>query len=133
MVTFHYYVGWSLIAVFAVAFFWSLGVWVLRRPRMGIPFWWFLRIGAFLFLLQLVAGIALWVSGMRPANPLHIMYAALVFLGFLAAETLKPGGSWRRLYIQAGRPFYEPMVAFLLSLYLLGVAIRAFTTGLGYP
>ncbi|MDI3269129.1 MAG: hypothetical protein QJR00_00290 [Bacillota bacterium] len=133
MATFHLYLGWSLIGIFSIAFFWSLGVWIARRSRIGIPFWWFLRLGAFLFVLQMAAGILMWTSGLRPANLLHIMYAALVFLGFFAAETLKPGGSWRRLYLRAGRPFYEPMVAFLLSLYLLGVAIRAFTTGLGYP
>ncbi|HEY8678867.1 MAG TPA: hypothetical protein VIN39_09590 [Candidatus Dormibacteraeota bacterium] len=73
-----------------------------------------------LFLAQAVAGIALFVfGGKRPHDGLHVLYGVLLVIA------LPIGAS----YTSGREPRREPLVYGLVGLFMVGLTIRAITTG----
>lgn len=126
----HLSLAYLIVAGYFVAMVWGVGAWLLRRPRVAVTYWWYLRAVAALLALQAVLGIAMYAAGMRPPTPLHVMYGAFLFVGAGLAESLRPGGRLRRRYAEAGHPLHEPRTAAFLGFALWAVSLRAAMTGL---
>ncbi len=124
----HKYVGFAVVAVFAVGWIWGAATWLARRPDPGKGFWVWLTVAQVVAGLQALIGIVLLVLGYRPQVWLHYVYGfgpllILILCHWLAREGQKvkqganpfPAWSWF-----AGGAFI-----------CFGLTLRAFMTGLG--
>ncbi|MBE3590478.1 MAG: hypothetical protein IMW98_06610 [Firmicutes bacterium] len=126
----HEFLAIAIVAGYFAAMLWGVGAWLLRRPRVAVAFWWYLRSVAALLAVQGAFGAALYASGLRPPTPLHLMYGLILFAGAGLAESLRPGGRLRRSYAAADRPLHDARTAAFLGFALWAVALRAAMTGL---
>jgi len=76
-------------------------------------------IGQGLIALQVIAGVALYIGGYRPASSIHMLYGvtAILVLPF----------AWSYLRDRSQRQAL--MIYSLLALFIAGLAIRGMTTG----
>jgi len=72
-----------------------------------------------LFILQGLVGVAMFLAGARPHDPLHWLYGPLLVIVLPIAASYLSGRESRR----------EPMVYGLAALFMFGLAIRAYMTG----
>ena len=72
-----------------------------------------------LFIVQGLVGIAMFLAGARPHDPLHWLYGPLLVIVLPIAATYVSGRERRR----------EAMVYGLAALFMFGLAIRAWMTG----
>ena len=123
----HEYVGYLVVAVFAVGWIWGLGAWITRRGP-GDRFWNWLTVAQVTAGIQAVIGIVLLLFGRRPNTWLHYVYGFGPFLILAIAHALardlqktQPGAK----PIQAWGPF--AFAAFIC----FGLTLRGLMTGLG--
>jgi zinc transporter ZupT len=126
----HKYIGFAVVAVFAVGWIWGLGAFVFRRVSgPGERFWTWLTVAQVVAGLQVLAGVVLLLMGKRPSTWLHYVYgvgplAILALAHWLAREGQK---------VQEG---YEPIPPYLwfsgAAFICFGLTLRALMTGLGY-
>ncbi len=72
-----------------------------------------------LFLLQGLVGVLMFASGRRPHDNLHWLYGVLLVIVLPIAATYTSGRDPRR----------EPLVYGIAGLFMVGLTIRALTTG----
>jgi len=72
-----------------------------------------------LFIVQGLVGIAMFVAGARPHDPLHWLYGPLLVIVLPIAASYLSGRDSRR----------EALVYGLATLFMFGLAIRAYMTG----
>jgi heme A synthase len=99
---------------------WALFLWLRgANPSGGL-------LGALILneavvLIQGILGVVLLTQGQRPHDALHFLYGVVSVLVLPAAYFYSEGGAERR----------DSLVFGLGGLFLLGIAIRAITTGAG--
>jgi hypothetical protein len=124
----HKYIGFVVVAVFAVGWIWGLGTWILRKPDPGAGFWVWLTVAQVVAGLQALIGIILLILGYRPSVWLHYVYGfgplLVLWLAHVFArdsqkvkEGAKPFPAW---------PWFAG-AAFIC----FGLTLRALMTGLG--
>jgi hypothetical protein len=97
------------------------GFWrYFRKQGIDASFWGALAAGELLYLAQMVIGLVLLASGLRPARTwVHLLYGALLVLvlpfGYVATRA---ADSHREAGLYA-----------LIGLFLAGVSLRAMSTG----
>jgi hypothetical protein len=129
----HEAIGGLFIVACLLGFLWALAVARRHRPLPAL-FWGFLRkvVGG-LLALQIVTGLLLLAFGARVPTSLHWVYAVLILLGVGVAEMLRPGSNLREalapLFASRG-VFDEARAGWMLLVFVLILALRAFTTGL---
>ena len=72
-----------------------------------------------LFIVQGLVGIAMFLAGARPHDPLHWLYGPLLVIVLPIAASYLSGRDSRR----------EALVYGLATLFMFGLAIRAYMTG----
>jgi hypothetical protein len=108
----------SVMLFTGLATIWGL-VSYIRGKRMGGQCWGILAIGEFLFILQIVFGIILWLGGARPMRDVHLIYGAVTVLAI-------PG----YFAISKGRDDHTATLAYtLIFIFLVGISARAAMTG----
>ena len=70
----HKYVGFVVVAIFAVGWVWGLVTWILRRKDPGARFWVWLSVAQVVAGLQALIGVILLLLGYRPDVWLHYVY-----------------------------------------------------------
>jgi hypothetical protein len=125
----HKYVGFVVVAIFAVGWIWGLGAWIGRRGP-GDRFWTWLAVAQVTAGFQALIGIVLLIAGKRPDTWLHYVYGfgpivVLVIAHQVARDQQTGRGS--------GRPL-APWTPFAAAAFVcFGLALRALMTGLGAP
>jgi hypothetical protein len=116
---------WAAVALHGAVF---LVAFVLDLGRRRVPGWlWALYwVGSALVVVQGLSGAALYLGGVRPPDPLHLLYGILSLAGALAAFGVRPGGLLRGFF----RPVREARTVALLSLTVAALLLRAYQTGL---
>lgn len=111
------------LAQTTILFALAMGVWAawnyFRKSGVSSNYWGALIIGEILVLGQGVLGVALVISGARPADLLHFLYGVLVALGWPAVY----------LYTNARATRTEAAFYALISFAIFGLAIRGMMTG----
>ena len=100
-----------------------------RRYTMPHIFWWILWLSQIPLALQVLLGVGLFTGGAHPRTPYHLMYGALILLTLLALFGLRPGGWIRRTFVK-NEPYRESRWLALLCLFLAGLVLRAYYTGM---
>ena len=101
----------------------AVGVWGLvsyaRGGRVSGSLFGAMAIGQGLVLVQVLAGLALYLEGRRPATPVHYLYGltAVLVLPFV----------WS--YLRDRDQRQALLVYSLLTLFIAGLAVRGMTTG----
>jgi len=115
---------WAAVAIHAAVF---LAAFALDLARRRLPGWlWGVYLpAAAMVVVQGLSGVALYVSGSRPPDSLHLVYGLLSLAGGVAAFGLRPGG-FLRASIPAGR---EARAVALVSLTVAALMLRAYQTG----
>lgn len=72
-----------------------------------------------LFIVQGLVGIAMFLSGARPHDPLHWLYGPLLVIVLPIAASYLTGRETRR----------QALVFGIAALFMFGLAIRAYMTG----
>jgi hypothetical protein len=124
----HKYVGFAVVAIFAVGWVWGLATWMMRRTDPGAGFWVWLSVAQVAAGLQALIGVILLLLGHRPEVWLHYVYGfgPLVVLG--AAHWLAREGQRER---QGSNPI-PPWAWFAGAAFIcFGLTLRALMTGLG--
>ncbi len=99
-----------------------------RRYTMPHLFWWILWLAQIPLGVQAVLGIGVLAGGARPRTPYHLMYGALILLTLLGLYALRPGGWIRRTFVKDER-YRESRWLALICLFLAGLVLRAYMTG----
>ncbi len=111
------------LAQTVILFAFALGAWAawnfFRKQGVSASYWGALVIGEGLMLGQGVLGLALVLSGARPADLLHFLYGALVALGLPGVYVYSHGRTTRT----------ENALYALVAFSIFGLALRAVTTG----
>jgi hypothetical protein len=111
-----------LIAQAIVLYFALVGVWgvflALRRQPFNSAYQGALVIALVLGVVQALVGVLLLVSGTRPRDDLHYLYGLSIIVALPLVQQ----------YITR-RTVSRPLAYGLASLFMMGLAIRAFTTG----
>jgi hypothetical protein len=111
------------LATTVMIYFLVVGLWGLlefvRGGAIGGSIAGALVIGQVLVIVQGLFGLALFVDGPRPEDPVHILYgaAAALVLPFV----------WS--YIRDKAPRQGLLIYSLIALFIFGLAIRGMTTG----
>jgi hypothetical protein len=112
----------DVIARSIVLYFALLGVWGLvlavRHAPLDASYRGALVIGGVLGVLQVVVGLGLLLMDARPRDNLHYLYGISILVTLPLV----------RQYL-AGRRLSPPLAYGLGSLFMMGLAIRAITTG----
>jgi hypothetical protein len=118
----HEFIGFIVVALFAVGWLWGLVIWIAKR-RAGDWFWRWLAAVQVVAVVQALIGVLLLVLGYRPETWLHYVY------GFGPLVLLAIAHAFAR-----EEPFRaQPWVPFAwAAFFCFGLALRALTTGLGY-
>lgn len=92
----------------------------LRQQGVDGNFWGVLAAGELLFLAQVVVGLVLLASGLRPARTaVHLLYGAMLVLTLPTAYVATRAADTRR----------EALLYAAIGLFLAGASLRAMTTG----
>jgi heme A synthase len=127
MLEVHKYVGFVVVAIFAVGWLWGLATWILRRHDPGPGFWVWVTVAQIVAGTQVVIGIILLLLGKRPTVPLHYVYGIgpLIVLGF---------AHWIAREGQKVKDGSNPFPAWIWfaggSFICFGLSLRAMMTGL---
>ncbi len=90
-----------------------------RRQGINSSYWGALAIGEVLILIQAGLGFYLWLIGIQPAQPIHIIYGVISALAIPAAFAFTKGRDTRA----------EMLVYSAAMLFLVGLLWRAVATG----
>ncbi len=102
------------------------GLWGFFRP-LPARFYTLLRGTAWVAILQVVLGFALFLGGLRPKEGLHLLYGLLLAAGLHYLGGLQPGG-W--FYQGLKEPPKRPEFFVALGLlFALGLVLRVYFTG----
>ncbi len=100
------------------------------RFRMPHVFWWILWLAQIPLGIQIVLGLVLLSTGLRPRTPLHFLYGGLIIATLAVLFVLRPASSTRRVLVPDETRYRESRWLMLLCLFLLGLVGRAYMTGL---
>jgi hypothetical protein len=115
----HKWIGFAVVAVFAVLFLWGIGAKLLKRGP-GDWFWRWLVLVQVLVVVQTIAGVILYLSGYRADTLLHYAYGLFPILVLIVAHVLARGME------------REPWIPFAWAgFFCFGLTLRALMTGLG--
>ena len=92
---------------------------LIRKRGMDRPMRIMLGVTAGLGIIQALLGGILWLSGARPADPLHYVYGLLVLAAIPVAFTYINNKSARR----------DMIVLIIAAFVVVAAAVRAFMTG----
>lgn len=120
MTELHRYVGFLVVAVFAIGWVFGLALWVARR-NAGDWFWRWLVSAQVIAIAQAIAGVILLSIGRRPSTWLHLVYGfgplAIIAIGHALARD----DAFRR----------RPWIPFAAASFIcFGLTLRALMTGL---
>jgi len=116
----HEYVGYVVVALFAVGWLWGLAIWMAKRGA-GDWFWRWLAAVQVVAVAQALIGVVLLVLGYRPETWLHYVYGFGPIALLVGAHVVARGELAARPWV----PFaWASFVCF-------GLSLRALTTGLG--
>jgi hypothetical protein len=122
----HEWIGFVVVAVFAVGWIWG-GLAYLRRREPGERFWTWLAVAQVVVAAQAVVGIVLLALGRRPSDWLHYVYGFGPIVVLVIAHRVAREG--QRLGPGRG---VAPWAAFSLASFVcFGLTLRALMTGLG--
>ena len=111
-----------LVATSVILYFALLGIWglvlALRKSELSSAYRGALTIGVLLGGVQALIGVLLVVTGRQPRDPLHYLYGLLV-VGTIPLV---------QQYLST-RKFSKVLGFGLASVFTMGLAIRALTTG----
>jgi len=112
---FHQHWVFVALATTGLVGLWGLGLAVLRR-RPGRPF--AIAAGAAIvaILIQVAAGVILYVSGLRPVNGFHVFYGMVIVI------TLSLAYVYRATMARNSALWYG-----LLLLFVMGLGVRAWS------
>ncbi len=96
------------------------GLWrYLRKQGVDSSYWGALVIGEILIIGQGSLGAYMWITGLRPERTLHLLYG-------IASALVIPGIF---VYTRGGDKRREMLIYGVGLLFLVGLVIRAITTG----
>ena len=104
---------WVALATTGLVGLWGLGLAILRRPT-GRAFGIAVAVAIVAMLVQVAAGVALYVYGLRPLNSFHVFYGILIAVTFSLAYVYRAQLA-RRPALWSG----------LLLLFVMGLGFRA--------
>lgn len=119
MVTLHVLIARSIVLYFFLIGLWGLFLAVRHRP-LSPSYRGAAYLGVALAVIQALVGVILLVLGYRPRDYIHFLYGASAILVLPLVQT----------YL-SGRKVSVPLVYGLTFLFMMGLAIRAITTGGG--
>ncbi len=99
---------------------WAL-LMLLRGQEAGGSFWGAVVVGEALAVIQALIGIIMVVQGLMPARMIHFLYGVVTVLTWPAVFAFTRGGTSRR----------DTLFWFLVSAFLVGIALRASATAAG--
>ena len=112
---FHSHWVWVALATTGLVGLWGLGLAILRRPT-GRAFGIAVAAAIVAMLVQVAAGVALYVYGLRPLNSFHVFYGILIAVTFSLAYVYRAQLA-RRPALWSG----------LLLLFVMGLGFRAWS------
>jgi len=112
---FHSHWVWVALVTTGVVGLWGLGLAVLRRkPGRAFGIAVVVAIGA--MLIQVAAGVSLYVYGLRPLNGFHVFYGIVIAVTFSLA------------YVYRAQFARKPALWYgLLLLFVMGLGFRAWS------
>jgi hypothetical protein len=132
----HKYVGFAVVAIFAIGWLWGLGAWITRRGP-GDGFWVWLTAAQVVAAVQALLGIVLLILGYRVhaagtlGGVLHYVYGLLPLLLFVIAHVVARAGNASLVGFDERKPI-RPWVPFAWAAFIcFGLTSRALMTGLG--
>jgi hypothetical protein len=112
---FHSHWVWVALATTGLVGLWGLGLAVLRR-KPGRAFGVAVGVAIVVMLIQVSAGVALYVYGLRPLNGFHVFYGILIAVTFSLA------------YVYRAQLTRRPALWYgLLLLFVMGLGFRAWS------
>ena len=92
MVEVHGYVGFFVVALFAVGWIWGLFAWITKRDP-GERFWVWVTVAQIVSGVQALIGIVVFVSGYRAETMLHYAYGIFPIVALAVAHVFarRPG------------------------------------------
>jgi len=116
----HEFVGYVVVALFAVGWVWGLGAWLSKRGP-GDPFWRWLTVVQVVSVAQVLIGVTLFAVGRRQGW-LHYAYGVFPLFALAVAHGMARQEPYRP----------RPWVPFAwASFFSFGLTLRALMTGLG--
>lgn len=116
----HKYVGFLVVALFAVGWVWALIAWIVKRDP-GERFWVWVSAAQIVSGIQALIGIVVFLSGHRSPTMLHYAYGVFPIIALGIAHVLARRRDFR------DRPWIPfAWVAFIC----FGLTLRAAMTGL---
>jgi heme A synthase len=117
----HKYVGFFVVALFAVGWVWGLLAWIAKRDP-GERFWVWVTVAQIVSGAQALIGVVVFVSGDRAPTILHYAYGIFPIIALVVAHAIARRSDFR------DRPWIPfAWVAFIC----FGLTLRAVMTGLG--
>jgi len=117
MVGIHGLIAQSVVLYFALVGLWGV-VQGLRKVPLDSTYRGALVVGGALGVIQLLVGVLLIVAGLRPRDDLHYLYGLSVIITLPLIHQYLAGRRWR-----------APLAYGLGCLFIMGLGIRAITTG----
>ena len=109
----------TMLLFLTIAGVWGIAAYFLKRGITG-SYWGILAVGEILIIAQVIVGTILWIQGARPARTIHLLYGVVAAIGLPGYYAYTRGQDDRRASLTYG----------LISLFLVGISIRAMTTAL---
>lgn len=131
----HEYVGFAVVAVFALGWVWGVGAWIAKRGP-GERYWLWLTVAQVVAGAQALLGIVLLLMGRRMATSgalgdvLHYVYGLLPILLFVFAHVVARAGDAKIIGIDRRVRAWVPFA--WASFICFGLTSRALLTGLGF-
>lgn len=115
IVWFHSHWVWVALAATGLVGLWGLGLAILKR-RPGRAFGIAAGVAIVVMLVQVAAGVTLYVYGLRPLNGFHVFYGILIAVTFSLA------------YVYRAHLARRPALWYgLLLLFVMGLGFRAWS------
>ena len=112
---FHGHWVWVALVTTGVVGLWGIGLAILRM-KPGRPFGIAVGLAIVAMLIQVGAGVALYVYGLRPLNGFHVFYGVVVAVTFSLA------------YVYRAQLARKPALWYgLLLLFVMGLGFRAWS------
>ena len=120
MIELHRWIGFGVVAVFAIGWLFGLVLWVTKRDA-GDWFWRWLVVAQVVAIVQAAIGVVLLILGKRPSTWLHLVYGFGPLVIIAIAHTLARDENFK------ARPWAPFAIA---SFICFGLTLRALMTGL---
>lgn len=104
--------------------------WTLKEPNpdaLAPAFWRWQRVAQWITVVLGVAGTALYLTGKRPTDPLHLLYGALALLAIVLLGAFGPHRDPRELL--QGWNINPKWILFALNVFLWAMYGRGLSTG----